>query len=237
MTIIQQIKKALADVSNEDKAHFLQGFFKTGKGQYGEGDNFLGITVPEQRKVARHFYKAASLDDIQALLQSPIHEQRLTALFMLTLQYQKEKNEAAQKNIVDLYLDNLAYVNNWDLVDSSAPYVLGAYLYDKPKDLLYRFAKSDHLWKQRIAITSTFYFIKKEDYKDALAIAEILLHHPHDLIHKATGWMLREVGNRDKNVEIDFLVRHYHTMPRTMLRYAIEKLDESTRQQFLKGTI
>ncbi len=237
MTLIEQIKKALADASSDDKAQFLQGFFKTGSGQYGEGDRFIGVKVPEQRKVARHFYQSASPDDIQALLQSPVHEHRLTALLILTLQFEKARNEAVQKNIVEVYLHNLPYVNNWDLVDTSAPYILGAYLYDKPKDLLYTFAKSGHLWKQRIAIISTFYFIKKGDYKDALAFAKILLSHPHDLIHKATGWMLREVGNRDKDVEIDFLVRHYHTMPRTMLRYAIEKLDETTRQQFLKGTI
>lgn len=237
MNIEQQIKEAIADLADKDKAPILQRYFKTGKGQYAEGDVFVGVKVPDQRQVARHFYKSASLKEVEVLLQSHIHEHRLTALFILVLQFQKAKDERPKKTIVDLYLDNLPHVNNWDLVDSSAPYILGAYLYNKPRQLLYDFAKSGQLWTQRISIVATYYFIRKNDFKDTLAIAEILLHHPHDLIHKATGWMLREIGNRDADVAIDFLTRHYHHMPRTMLRYAIEKLDQQLRQQFLKGTV
>lgn len=237
MTALQQIKEAFKAHANREKASVLQRYFKTGTGEYAEGDIFLGIPVPEQRKLAKEFYHQLSLNEIETLLNSSFHEHRLIALFILVLQFNKTKDEAGKKEIIDLYLDNWESVNNWDLVDSSAPYLLGAYLFDKPKDLLYNLAESNQLWKQRMAIIATYYFIKKNSFADTLALAKILLHHPHDLIHKATGWMLREVGNRNPDVAQTFLAEHYHTMPRTMLRYAIEKYPAQLRQQFMKGEV
>lgn len=237
MAIAAQIERAIQQASCPEKVPVLQRYFKTGKGQYGEGDVFAGVSVPAQRQIAKGFHKEAAATDIQKLLQSPVHEHRLTALLLLVLQFQKAKKEKNKEELVSLYLANLEGVNNWDLVDSSAPYILGAYLFNKPKTLLYEFATSGHLWKQRIAIVATYYFIKKEQYEDTLAIAKLLLHHPHDLIHKATGWMLRKVGNRNKETAVEFLAMHYQTMPRTALRYAIEKLEPQLRLQFLKGLV
>lgn len=234
---IKEIKEELSKYIEEDKAEYFPRFFKTGPGEYGEGDKFIGVRVPFQRKVAKKYYKYISLEELEILLKDPIHEYRLTALIILVNKFNKAKTEELRKSIVEFYLKNIDYVNNWDLVDSSADKILGEYLLDKEKDILYEFAETDHLWKQRISIMSTFRFIRNEKYEDTLKIAEILLNHEHDLIHKAVGWMLREVGKRDFELEFNFLQKHYKTMPRTMLRYAIEKFDQDLRKKFLKGEI
>lgn len=238
MTHIQNIKTALLSRSDQKKrAVDLARFFQTFPGGYGEGDTFLGVIVPDQRAVAKTFYKEMSLDEIALLLNENIHEYRLTAVFLLVLKYEKAKTEKEKQVVVDCYLENISGVNNWDIVDSSCHKILGPWLIDKDKSLLYEFAASGDLWLQRIAVITTLHFISKRQYDDALRLAEMLLHHPHDLIHKSVGWMLREIGKRDYDVEYNFLVNHYHQMPRTMLRYAIEKFDEEIRQGFLKGTI
>jgi 3-methyladenine DNA glycosylase AlkD len=237
MDILNKVISELQLNANPEKGKFLQGFFKTGPGQYGEGDIFLGISVPQQRKVANSFFKDISLIEVQKMLEDKRHEIRLTAVFMLVLKYQKSKAEEQKAEIAEFYIQNASKFNNWDLVDSSAGQILGAWLYDKDRGKLYAFAESENLWEQRISIISTFFFIRKGDFKDTLKIAENLLRHKHDLIHKAVGWMLREVGNRDFETEFEFLSKHYKVMPRTMLRYAIEKFDENIRQQFLKGII
>jgi 3-methyladenine DNA glycosylase AlkD len=226
------LKNLISDLKKlEDKkqAQLLQGFFKTGKGQYGEGDIFLGIKVPVQRKVARN-YNDLSLKDIQTLLNSKIHEHRLCALFILTHKYEKTK----KKEIVDFYLKNAKKVNNWDLVDSSAHKILGDYLLDKDKKILYQLANSNNLWEKRISIISTAAFINKNQFEDTLKISEILLNDSHDLIHKAVGWMLREVGKRDQAVEEKFLNKYHKIMPRTMLRYSIEKFDDKKRKFYMR---
>jgi len=213
------IKKDLQKLSNPKQAKILQRFFKTGKREYGEGDIFLGIKVPEQRKIAKKYN--LNLNDIQKLLNSRIHEHRLVSLFILIDKY-KKSNE--KKNIFNLYLKNTKNINNWDLVDLSAPNIVGNYLLDKPRKILYKLAKSKSLWKKRIAILATFEFIKNNEFKDAIKISELLLNDKHDLIHKGTGWMLREVGKRNQAIEEKFLKKYYRTMPRTMLRYAIKGL-------------
>lgn len=237
MSIVEQIKKELNEYIDEKKAAFFPHFFQAYKGGYGEGDRFIGVTVPNLRKVARKYYKNIDLKAIESLLNDPVHEYRLTALFMLTYIFEKAKDAQTREDIVNIYLNNIQAVNNWDLVDSSAPYILGCYLFDKDKSILYDLARTQDLWKQRIAVMSTFYFIKKNRYDDTLKIAEILMNHPHDLIHKAVGWMLREIGKRDFDIEYNFLKDNYKLMPRTMLRYAIEKFEPELRQKFLKGLI
>ncbi|SFG08856.1 DNA alkylation repair enzyme [Desulfotomaculum arcticum] len=233
----QTIKGELQQYADKEKAAFLPKFFKAGPDGYGAGDVFIGVTVPNQRKVAKKYYQQLPLDVVEQLLHEPVHEYRLTSLFMLVYKYEKLKTDAEKKAIVDLYLANTAYINNWDLVDSSADKILGAYLLDRKKNILYEFAESSDLWQQRMAVIATFHFIKQNRYDDTLKIAVILLPHRHDLIHKAVGWMLREIGNRDFAVEFNFLKQHYRQMPRTMLRYAIEKFPEDLRQQFLKGLV
>jgi len=212
----------------------LSRFFKTGPGEYGEGDVFIGVKVPDKRRVARK-YRSLPLDEVIKLLQSKIHDHRQTALFILVGQFQKAGPDL-QKEIYQLYLDNTPHINNWDLVDCSAPKIIGAYLLDKAAErkILYRLAKSKSLWERRITILSTYTFIKGEQFADTLKIAELLLHDEHDLIHKAVGWMLREVGKRDQTEEEKFLKKHYREMPHTMLRYAIEKFPEEKRQHYLK---
>jgi 3-methyladenine DNA glycosylase AlkD len=232
MVTVNQLKKELA-LKKSPKAELLQRFFKTGPGEYGEGDIFLGIMVPEQRKIAKK-YTDLKLIDLQKLLRSKIHEERLTALFILTHQFQKSKS-IARKRIYDFYFKNRKGVNNWDLVDISAPKIMGEYLLDKPRGILYKLARSSNLWDRRIAVLSTFAFIVKKDFKDALQIAEILLDDKEDLMHKAVGWMLREVGKRNLKTEEDFLKKHYKNMPRTMLRYAIEKFPEKKRKMYLSS--
>ena len=236
--MLQKIKNALlARADQKKKAGELARFFQAFPGGYGEGDTFLGVKVPDQRAISKQFYKDATLDDVAVLLNENVHEHRLTAIFILVLKFQKSKTENEQKACVDCYLQNIEGVNNWDLVDSSCYLILGPWLMNRDKQLLYDFADSGKLWRQRIAMITTMHFIRNRQYNDALQLAEILLHHPHDLMHKAVGWMLREIGNRDFEVEYNFLIKHYRAMPRTMLRYAIEKFDEEVRQGFLKGKV
>jgi 3-methyladenine DNA glycosylase AlkD len=228
----EQVKAELERLSDLEHAKKLQGFFKTGKGEYGEGDVFIGVRVPDQRRIARK-YRNIPLTDALELLRSGIHEHRLTALFILTEQFSRGDEEARQR-IVDLYLSNTAYVNNWDLVDSSAHKILGAWLVDKPRGVLYELARSESLWERRISIISTFAFIAHGDLVDAIALAGALVDDGHDLIHKASGWVLREVGKKDQSVLEEFLLEHFETMPRTMLRYAIERLPEERRRLYMR---
>ncbi len=230
--IHSQVKAELDRLADPERAMKLQGFFKTGVGGYGEGDIFLGVRVPDQRRISKK-YKNASLSDVLQLLRSRIHEHRLTALFILTEQFKKGTQEIRQQ-IVDLYLDNTTYVNNWDLVDSSAHKILGEWLVDKERKILYQLAESDTIWERRISIIATFAFINREDLTDALALAKILISDEHDLIHKASGWVLREVGKKDLAALEGFLLEYYQQMPRTMLRYAIERLPDEQRKFFLR---
>ncbi|MCK5466288.1 DNA alkylation repair protein [Candidatus Parcubacteria bacterium] len=230
-TNLTQLKKELKELSNPKQAEILQRFFKTGKGEYGEGDIFLGVKVPEQRKVVGKF-EDLSLENLEKLLNSKVHEYRMSALFVLVKRY--EKGDEREKNkIFKLYLKNTKNINNWDLVDISAPKIMGEYLLNKPRNVLYKLAKSDNLWERRIAIISTFAFIRNNEFDDTLKIAKILLNDKHDLIHKAVGWMLREVGKRDQKTEEEFLKKHYSKMPRVMLRYAIERFEEKKRKFYL----
>lgn len=229
---VQDISKSLRSLSNREIAEHSQRYFKTGKGQYGEGDQFLGIRVPILREQAQKF-KNAALADIQVLLGSVYHEERLCALLMLVQKYSKA-DEREQKILYDFYLKNTRHINNWDLVDFSSYLIVGAYLADKDKKPLYLLARSRSLWERRIAITSTFHFIKNHQFADTLAVAEMLLEDPEDLMHKATGWMLREVGKRNEGILKKFLDVHGAQMPRTMLRYAIEKFPENERRKYLK---
>jgi len=228
MTIISDLNA----LKNPKQAKLLQGFFKTGRGQYGEGDIFLGLTMPQQRKIAKK-YRNVSLSEVTKVLKSKIHEHRSTALIILVEKF-KKASEKEKSKIVKVYIKNRKYVNNWDLVDISAPKILGTYLFDKKTKILYTLAKSKSLWDRRIAMISTAYFISQNDFSDALQIAEILVNDKHDLIHKAVGWMLREIGKRDMDVEETFLKKHYRTMPRTMLRYAIEKFPKEKRKFYMK---
>lgn len=231
----QDIHTELHRLADPETAAFLQGFFKTGPGEYGEGDLFLGIRVPVVRRVAGQF-RTLPLPETTALLRSPQHEARLTALLILVAQYRKG-DEFLQQQIYETYLAHTGYVNNWDLVDSSAEHIIGAHLLHRDRAPLYDLARSPLLWDRRIAILSTFHYIKQRDYADTFGIAEILLHDPHDLIHKAVGWMLREIGNRDLDAVEAFLRTHYRTMPRTMLRYAIERFPEDLRKAYLNGDL
>lgn len=225
------VLKGLKAFANPQKALVLQRFFKTAPGQYGAGDIFLGITVPVQRAVAKQ-YRDLPLSEVQKLLKSKTHEHRFTALEILVMQYDKG-NELAKKKVFNFYVQNTRYINNWDLVDTSVEYIIGPQLRDKPKTLLYKWAKSKNLWERRMAIVATFDFIRHEQFSDTLAISKLLLTDTHDLIHKASGWMLREVGKRDKQVLIRFLNDNTPTMPRTMLRYAIERLSPKERAHYL----
>jgi len=232
---LTEIRKAISKQKNPTQALVLQRFFKTGKGEYGEGDIFYGIKVPEQRTIAKQF-KDLTFDDLKELIKSKVHEERLIAAFILVDQY-KRGDEKKKKIIFDFYLKNRKGINNWDLVDLSAPKIVGMHLLDKEKKLLYKFANSKDLWEKRISIISTQTFIREYFFEDTLNISKILLHDKHDLIHKAVGWMLREIGNRDLETEEEFLKKHYKTMPRTMLRYAIEKFPEQKRIAYLRGKI
>jgi 3-methyladenine DNA glycosylase AlkD len=229
----QQIQEHLRQFATREKAKILQRFFKTGPGEYGEGDVFLGVVVPDIRKVAKEF-QSAPLGEITTLLASSFHEERLLALLMLVQAY-AGGDYSLQRKIYRLYLKNTKYINNWDLVDLSAPNIVGAYLLDKSRKPLHAFARSKNLWKRRIAILATFQFIKQNDFDDTLRISKILLLDDHDLLHKAVGWMLREVGKRDMIAEETFLRLHYKKMPRTMLRYAIERFPEGERRKFMDG--
>jgi 3-methyladenine DNA glycosylase AlkD len=232
--ILKNLREDLNLYANPQKAESLKRFFKTGKGQYGEGDIFLGIQVPDSRKIVRK-YAVIPLEDVLRLLSSTVHEERLIALLIMVEKFRRA-DEAGKETLYKKYLENTQYINNWDLVDLSADKIIGDFLIDKPKDVLYSLAISEDLWERRIAVLSTFDFIKKGAYKETLKIAKILLNDPHDLIHKAVGWMLREVGKRcSQEVLEQFLMINYKQMPRTMLRYAIERLPETLRLQYLKG--
>ena len=222
----------LQKLENPQKAKILSRFFKTGKGEYGEGDIFLGITVPQTRSIAKK-YTNLNLKDLEKLLSSKIHEHRLIALLILIENYRKDSIEH-KNSIFNFYLKNTKFINNWDLVDLSAPKIVGNFLLDKDKSILYNLAKSSNLWEKRMAIISTFAFIRLYKFKHTLKISEVLMKDNHDLIHKAVGWMLREVGKRNKEVEEKFLNQHYMKMPRTMLRYAIEKFDNNKRKKYLE---
>lgn len=224
---------ALNKEANPERAVHSQRFFKTGKGQYGEGDLFLGLTVPQQRIIAKK-YKSIPLDELQTVIESEYHEHRLTTLMILVDKFKSTKDEKLRKEIIDFYLKNTKHINNWDLVDTSAR-ILGEYLLDKNRSTLYELAKSENLWQQRISIIATSYFIDHYQFEDTLKISELLLNNNHDLIHKAVGWMLREVGKKELNAEIVFLDKYHKVMPRTMLRYAIERFPKDLRVHYLRG--
>ena len=228
------ISAELHALASAELAVLQQRFFKTGPGQYGEGDVFLGIKVPPVRALAKR-HRDVTLDTITTLLHSKYHEERLFALLLL-MQFYERATEIDRSAAFDLYLSNTTHINNWDLVDVSSPHIIGRHLSTRPRKMLHRMAKSSLLWERRIAIIATLYFIRDNDFDDTLKIAKTLLHDEQDLMHKAVGWMLREVGKRDLEAEETFLLQHYHDMPRTMLRYAIERFPEKRRQQYLKGT-
>jgi 3-methyladenine DNA glycosylase AlkD len=215
------------------KAAFFPRFFKCGKGEYGEGDVFMGVTVPQMRTVAKK-HRGLPLQEIEKLLENKIHEVRMVGLFILTSQYERAKDPKIKKSLVKFYLDHLKAVNNWDLVDSTAPQILGHSLLDqKDRKILYKFVAKNHLWTQRIGIVATQELIRHSQLADTVALSELLLDHTHDLIHKATGWMLREVGKKDVKTLEKFLEKHAHHMPRTMLRYAVERFPDSRRKMYM----
>jgi len=234
MTTIR-LQKRLRQFATSKKAAVLQRFFKTGPGQYGEGDRFLGVVVPDIRKVVREF-RDAPLADVTGLLRSVWHEDRLLALLILVGQFERGE-DPLRKKVCSLYLKNTKYINNWDLVDLSAPKIVGPYLDGGSRALLYRLVRSKNLWERRIAILATFHFIRQNDFDDTLALSEKLLADDHDLVHKAVGWMLREVGKRDVVVLERFLKKHLRNMPRTALRYAIERFPEPKRKKYLNGEV
>ena len=230
------LPQELTALANPEKAQLLQRFFKTAKGEYAEGDIFLGITVPQTRLVAKK-YSALTYEEIQQSLNSKFHEERLAALLILVRKFKKTKDQKEKQFICNFYLKNTKGINNWDLVDLSAPNIVGEFLFDKDKSILRLLANSKNIWERRIAVLATFPLIKKRKFGESLALSQILINDPHDLIHKAVGWMLREVGKKDINVLETFLKDKYNQMPRTMLRYAIEKFPEEKRQMYLKGEI
>ena len=231
---LQQIYKRLRTLADSAVAEHSQRFFKTGPGEYGEGDQFRGIRVPVLRKLAREF-KSLSLDETVKLLHSKWHEQRLLALLMMVNRFARA-DEIGKKEVYSAYLENMPWINNWDLVDTTCMHIVGGWLYPRKRTVLYDLAQSEVLWERRIAIIASFYFIKQGDFSDTLKLSKQLLNDSHDLMHKAVGWMLREVGKRDLQVEEQFLKEYYNDMPRTMLRYAIEKFPEDRRQAYLRGT-
>ncbi len=231
-TSAAQIQRELESYIDPVKREYLPHFFKTGPGEYGEGDQFLGIVVPNTRIVAKK-HKEADLEVITELLQSPWHECRLCALLMLVERFKKAAEDHRQQ-IYDFYLSQTSRVNNWDLVDLSAPTIVGGHLLNRSREDLYRLADSDLLWDQRIAVVGTFTLIRNEDYIDILMLSEKLLHHPHDLMRKAIGWMLREMGKRQIDLLYQFLDKHHRVMPRTMLRYSIEKLSPEERRHYMR---
>ncbi len=230
-----RIRKRLRRFARREKAALLQRFFKTGPGQYGEGDRFLGIMVPDIRKTVKEF-SGAPLSEAAKLLQSPWHEERLCALLLMVNRFEKG-DDAERKKVAALYLRNTRSINNWDLVDLSAPKIVGPWLDGGSRALLRRLVRSGNLWERRIAVLATFPFIKQGDFADSLALAEVLLGDEEDLMHKAVGWMLREVGKKDVAVLEGFLRKHHRAMPRTALRYAIERFPEAKRKRYLKGIV
>ncbi len=236
MSLLKKIRSDLHEFADPAKAVSLRRFFKTGKGEYGYGDKFLGIVVPAQRSLAKRYYQEVTFNELGPLLASKLHEERLLALLVLVLQY-KKADFLQQEKIFAFYFANSSGINNWDLVDLSAPYIVGAHLLDKKKDFLHKLVVSENLWQRRIAIVSTLYFIRNGFLKETLRLARKLLRDEEDLIHKAAGWALREVGKHDFNVLNDFLARYYCRMPRTMLRYAIERFPQKMRLSYLRGKI
>lgn len=237
-TIVKEIQESLAVLSIPEKAEFFPRFFKTGKGEYGEGDLFLGVKVPDQRAVAKEYYAKISLPELGSLLSSKYHEHRLTALFMLISKFEKAKEKSVKEEIVEFYLNHLPYVNNWDLVDSSCYKILGRYAYEnKKEELLRKLSASEEMWHKRIAVVGTMHYIKKGSFELTKEFVTGNLKHTHDLMHKANGWLLREMGNKNEPELTTYLNQYYKEMPRTCLRYAIEKLDEDLRQDYLKGRV
>ncbi|OGG15383.1 DNA alkylation repair protein [Candidatus Gottesmanbacteria bacterium RIFCSPHIGHO2_02_FULL_39_11] len=236
MSRLVTLKKELNSLGSSQKAKASAWFFKTGKGEYGEGDKFIGVTLPEQRGIAKKYFDLP-LKDIERLLNSPIHEHRSVALIILVNQYQKS-DKKKQKEIFNFYLSHTKRINNWDLVDCSAGYIVGGYLIDKQVTILSKLTESKNIWERRISILATFKFIYNGRYKETFLIAEKLLADKHDLIHKAVGWMLRETGKRcGEDIEEEFLKKHYKKMPRTSLRYAIERFSKEKKFQYLKGLV
>lgn len=229
---MENLKKELNKLKNPEEAKILSRFFKTGKGEYGEGDIFLGVKVPILRQISKK-YQSLSLVKIGDLLESKIHEHRMCALIILTEKYQKSSLEE-KTDIFNFYLKNTRNINNWDLVDLSAPKIIGDFLLKRKREILYDLAKSEMLWERRISIISTFAFIRNNDFEDTIKISTLLLKDKEDLIHKAVGWMLREIGKRDENILEEFLEKNYKIMPRIMLRYSIEKFSPRKRKYFLK---
>ncbi|WP_417428134.1 DNA alkylation repair protein [Halpernia sp.] len=236
MKQFQEIKSILFDLSIPEKAAFYPYFFKTGKGEYGEGDEFIGVTVPEQRKVAKEYFQKISFEELEELLSSKIHEHRHCALLMLVLKYEKNKSIDEKKEIVEFYLKNKKLINNWDLVDVSCYKILGNYCFNYQKDeILKTLSEEDNLWSKRMAIVSTMFYIKKGEFALTKKFVLKNLENFHDLMHKANGWLLREMGKKNEQELLSFLEKNYDKMPRTTLRYAIEKLDYDVRQNILKG--
>lgn len=234
--ILAAFRKDLRQTAKKSDALFLQRFFKTGPGEYGQGDTFIGVRVPQTRQTVKRYWQSLSLTDTLKLLKSKVHEERLAAAFVLVKKFQKA-SEVEQKKLYQAYLKHARWVNNWDIVDSSAEHIVGAYLMDRDQSILKKLVRSKNIWERRIAIMSTFHFIRNHQFKKTLELSKILLKDPHDLIHKAVGWMLREIGNRHKKTEVEFLKKHYRLMPRTMLRYAIEKFPQIERKKYLQGKI
>ncbi|MDR1057523.1 MAG: DNA alkylation repair protein [Coxiellaceae bacterium] len=236
MSLLKDLCRDLHQLASPANAIVLQRFFKTGPGEYGYGDKFLGVTVPKQRLLAKDYHESLQLKDLRFLLKSKLHEERLLALLILVLKYNKA-SLADQRKIYDFYFTMIAGINSWDLVDLSAPYIVGAYLFDKEKSFLHELIRSKNLWQRRIAIVSTLYFIRKHFYQETLKLAKKLLHDDEDLIYKATGWMLREVGKCDFAILNNFLSRYCRVMPRIMLKYAIERFPEKLRQFYLYSRV
>lgn len=236
--MVQEIKAALQDLSIPEKAAFFPYFFKTGKGEYGEGDEFIGVTVPDQRMVAKDYFQKISLPELEELLSSKIHEHRHCAVLMLVAKFDKAKNKMEQKEIIKFYVNNKKHLNNWDLVDSSSYKILGRYCFENQDDsILFQLSEEENLWSNRIAVVSTLYHVRKGFFETMKKLVLKNLNHEHDLMHKANGWLLREMGKKDEDELLHFLAHYYQEMPRTSLRYSIEKLEERLRQKYLKGEI
>ncbi|MBU8883815.1 DNA alkylation repair protein [Kaistella sp. DKR-2] len=234
----EEIKEALQLLSVPEKAEFFPRFFKAGKGGYAEGDKFIGVTVPDQRQVAKEFAGKISLEELRKLLSSKIHEHRHCALLMLVSKFEKSKSFSEKTEIVQFYLKNKKYINNWDLVDNSCYKILGRFCFEnKDGSILRDLSDEDNLWSKRMAVVGTMYYVKRGEFGLMKEFALKNLHYPHDLMHKANGWLLREMGQKNESELLAFLNLHYRKMPRTSLRYAIEKLDEDVRQDYLKGRI
>jgi 3-methyladenine DNA glycosylase AlkD len=228
------LKQALLQLANPERAIQTARFFKTGKGQYGEGDIFIGLSNPQIQTLVKEYWKSMNPSDIQELINDPIHELRFAGLLVLVAKFPKS-SPFQQQEIVDFYLKNVHQINNWDLVDCSTYKILGKFLLNKDRQILYDLADSGHLWSERIAVVSTLEFIRNVQFSDIFKLSEKFLTHKHDLMHKACGWMLREVGKRDELALEEFLDEHLQKMPRTMLRYAIERMEEGKRLRYLRG--